>query len=564
MPTALRALSGEPGEIVLVWESSTDNTAVIGYEILRDGELIATSPYPVYSDTAASTDVSILYEVRSIDTAGNRSTAAQVSTDNVIDGGTLPTPVNLVPVVQTTQRVELRWDQDGIDSVAGFNIYRGATADTLSSTPLIQVTSTSVTDATISPGQEYWYAVAAVDARGVESELSDPVQAITTGIAIAEPEAPPVVVPDDAGLTVPDTTAISCNTLFPSYNIDNELTLAAGCYLVEQDVVVDNFGALLLQPGVVLKFEVGSKLLIETNGRLESVGTDENPVVLTGQQPSVGWWWGVEFNRSDDPRNIVSHTVIEYHGSNTNAAAGIAMVSSTNDPSQLRVENSLIRLGGWYGIDVTGLDAKLESFKGNLVTQNRRAAAATYTSIESLNDGSSFTDNNENRLFVTGASYDEDIVFDDIGIPLEVAGINQVSGNIIINAGVEMFFLEGEAFTVRENLAVNGTADNPVVMSSNQETPGTWQGLQLIENANAQISHLVIENGGEIGGRNPEGSNLFANDARMAIENLTLRSSSSYGYYETGSEVIIDEAENIEILDNARSDVVSISVRGGS
>ncbi len=564
MPTALRALNGGPGEIVLVWEPSTDNAVVIGYEILRDGELIATSPYPVYSDTGASSAASLLYEVRSIDTAGNRSTAAQVSTDNVIDGGALPAPVNVMSVVSTTQRVVLRWDQEGVDAVAGFNIYRGDTADSLSQTPLIHVTSTSVTDATISAGQEYWYAVSAVDARGSESELSEPVQVIASGIAIAEPEAPPVVVPDDAGLTVPDTTAISCTAFFPDYNIDTELQLAPGCYLVEQDVVVDNFGALLLQPGVVLKFEAGSKLLIETNGRLESEGTDENPVVLTGQQPSIGWWWGVEFNRSNDSRNVISRTVIEYHGVNTNSAAGISVVSSTNDPSRLRVENSLIRFGGWYGIDVTGLDANLASFKGNLITQNRRAASTTYTSIKFFNDGSSFTDNTENRLFVTGASYDEDLVIDDIGIPLEVAGIIQVSGNIIINEGVEMYFLEDHAFTVSGNLAVRGEADNPVVMSSKQGTPGTWQGLQLIENANAQLSNLIIENGGAIGGRNPEGSNLFANTARMALDNVTLRSSSSYGYYETGTDVVIDEAENINVIDNARPDVVSISVRGGS
>ncbi|ASJ71959.1 fibronectin type III domain-containing protein [Granulosicoccus antarcticus] len=566
MPSDLRVLNGVSGEPVLVWEPSTDNTVVIGYDVLRDGQLIATTPYPVYTDTGASAAAFHFYEVQSIDTAGNRSAAAQVSTDSVVDGGgeALSTPVNVVSVVSTTQRVELSWTQDRIDVVAGFNIYRGPSVDTLSSLPLVRVSSTSVTDATISAGQEYWYAVTAVDARGNESPQSEPLRVLTTGIALTPPESSPQTVPALAGLNVPDTEAMSCDAVFPTYNIDTELTPAAGCYQVEGDIVVDNFGVLKLQPGVVLKFAAGSKLLIGTHGRLVSEGSDDNPVVLTGQRLVEGWWWGVEFNHSDDSRNIISRTVIEYHGSNTEAAAGIALVSSTNDSSRLRVENSLIRYGGWSGIDISGLDAKLDSFKGNLVTQNRRAATTDYTSLSAFNDDSSFIDNDLNRLVVVGASIDEDVVFDDIGLPLQIGAINQVRGTIIINAGVKMYFIGGDVFIVRGNLAIRGTANNPVVLTSINETPGSWKGLQLVEGANAEISNVIIENGGMIGSRSPEGSNLFANDARMSLENVTLRSSSSYGYHETGNQVTIDRADNINIVDNARVDVVSLVERNGS
>lgn len=564
MPSGLRVLSGASGEPVLVWEPSTDNTAVAGYRILRDGEFIAISPYPIYTDTETSAATLHSYEVESIDIGRIRSTAAQVSTDTVADGDDLPAPVNVVSLVSTTQRVELEWTQDRIDAVAGFNIYRGATANSLSQVPLIKVTSAKVTDATISPAQEYWYAVSAVNARGEQSPLSEPLRVVTSGIALPPVEPPSTVVPQLAGLNAPDDApAMSCGTAFPSYNIDTELTPAPGCYRVERDIVVDNFGVLKLQPGVVLQFAAGSKLLIESRGRLMSEGTDDNPVVLTGQQARKGWWWGVQFNRSDDSRNIISRTVVEYHGlESSTESAGISLVSSTDDPSQLRVENSLIRYGGSYGIDIPGLDGKLTSFKGNLVTQNARAASTNYTSMKAFSVDSSFTENLENRLFVTGASYDQNIVINDIGMPFQMGNINQVKGTIIVNEGVEMYFLDGQAFTARENLAIRGKADNPVILTSIKETPGSWQGLHLIEGANVELSHVIIENGGMNGGRNPQGSNLFANDARMSLDSVTLRSSSSYGYYEEGSDVIIDRADNISIDDNARQDVVKLEVRG--
>ena len=67
---------------------------------------------------------------------------------------------------------------------------------------------------------------------------------------------------------------------------------------------------------------------------------------------------------------------------------------------------------------------------------------------------------------------------------------------------------------------------------------------------------------GAIGGRNPQGSNLFATGARMSLDSVTLRSSSSYGYYESGTDVIIDRADNISIDGNARQDLVKLEVRG--
>ncbi len=50
--------------------------------------------------------------------------------------------------------------------------------------------------------------------------------------------------------------------------ISSDLTLSAGRHSVEEDITVDDFGVLTLQPGAVLKFSPNTLLLIASAGRL--------------------------------------------------------------------------------------------------------------------------------------------------------------------------------------------------------------------------------------------------------------------------------------------------------
>ena len=558
-PENLRALVSSATETVLVWDPSTDNTAVIGYDIRKDGVLIAISPYPVYVDSEVEAGVASNYEVAAIDTVGNRSMPSLASTDGLASppDTTVPdAPMSLEFLRATTRLVELSWLHNRISSVASFNVYRGQTPDNTSL--LLTVGNTELIDATISSGQQFCYQISAVSATGTESELTDALCVTTTGIAVTTPVQPLITVPPLAGLTIPATESLSCSTVFPQYNIDDLISLEQGCYLVEQDIIVDNFGRLTLNPGVVLKFSAGTELRVRPNGGLISQGTNESPVVMTGESSRIGFWRGVWINRSDDASNLISHTVIEYAGSES-STSGLTLESSTNAPVVIGVENSLIRFSGSYGISIPGLDADITSFQGNLITQNDRAAFVNYSSLSSVIGSSEFSDNTLNRLFVSLGNYDREVVIDDPGLPLQLSGINQLSGTIIINEGVEMFFTNNTSFIVRENLAINGTAERPVLISSINLVPGNWQGVQLIEGANVNLNNVIIEYGGLAGGMNPEGSNLFANDARLSVNNLTLRNSSSFGFYATGDQVIVDSAEQVSIVDNARQDILELS-----
>lgn len=79
-------------QVDLTWSGSTDNVGVSGYQVLRNGAVIATvsSSTRTYADTGVSGNANYVYSVRAIDAAGNTSQPSntiQVLTPAVQSGG---------------------------------------------------------------------------------------------------------------------------------------------------------------------------------------------------------------------------------------------------------------------------------------------------------------------------------------------------------------------------------------------------------------------------------------------------------------------------------------------
>ena len=82
-PTGLNATSVASDRVVLTWTASTDNVAVTGYDVLRNGSVIGTPTGTTLTDTTVAANQSYAYTVRAKDAAGNvsaPSTALNVTT----------------------------------------------------------------------------------------------------------------------------------------------------------------------------------------------------------------------------------------------------------------------------------------------------------------------------------------------------------------------------------------------------------------------------------------------------------------------------------------------------
>ncbi len=88
-PAGLTLTMGGPdqSDATLAWQASSDDRGVVGYEILRDGDVIATVDATTFTDPAV--DAEAIYRVRALDARGNRSATSDPAVASPPDPGTV-------------------------------------------------------------------------------------------------------------------------------------------------------------------------------------------------------------------------------------------------------------------------------------------------------------------------------------------------------------------------------------------------------------------------------------------------------------------------------------------
>ncbi|MGE3166754.1 MAG: LamG-like jellyroll fold domain-containing protein [Planctomycetota bacterium] len=201
-PTApvLVAVATSETSVQLDWSAATDNVAVTGYRVRRDGAVIANVAGGVLAllDTGGplQTGATFAYTVAAFDMAGNEtpSIPALVTMPDL----TPPlAPTNLVGVVVSATAITLTWSAatDNV-GVTGYQVVRDGTV-----VASLGSAQTTFADLGLTPSTSYPYTVAAFDAAGNTSAPSAPVVVQTPAAA------------DTAAPTVPGSvTALALST----------------------------------------------------------------------------------------------------------------------------------------------------------------------------------------------------------------------------------------------------------------------------------------------------------------------------------------------------------------
>jgi parallel beta-helix repeat protein len=185
VPQNFRTAGGAGTRLDLVWDAATDNIAVTGYTVTRNGVAVATVSGTTWSDTNVLEATLYAYTVQAIDAAGNRSaasatiTAAWNSSAGATDTIAPTAPRQLRAQLSTPTSVALDWrastDAVGVQS---YDVYRdGQRLATLKGTRL------TYSDANLSSKRTYTYSIIAVDAAGNRSAASNSVQITTPSAA---------------------------------------------------------------------------------------------------------------------------------------------------------------------------------------------------------------------------------------------------------------------------------------------------------------------------------------------------------------------------------------------
>ena len=152
------------------WTASTDNIAVTGYKILRNGTQVGTSTTTSYNLTGLTAGTTYSITVQAYDAAGNNSaisTALSLTTSAATTDTTAPsTPSGLTSsnITQTSATVSWTASTDNI-AVTGYKILRNGTQVGTSTTTSYNLTG-------LTAGTTYSITVQAYDAAGNNSAIS--------------------------------------------------------------------------------------------------------------------------------------------------------------------------------------------------------------------------------------------------------------------------------------------------------------------------------------------------------------------------------------------------------
>jgi chitodextrinase len=176
VPTGLGASNLTTTAVTVVWNTSTDDVGVTGYNVYRDGNFLGTATADHYNDSGLTTGRTYSYTVSAYDAVPNYSVqSAALSVTPALDTTPPSVPTGLVATGATSSSITLDWvaSTDADSDCTGYNVYRDGTQVGTSAT-------TGYTDTGLTAGTSHSYTVAAYDNLNNTSAQCSAVNASTT------------------------------------------------------------------------------------------------------------------------------------------------------------------------------------------------------------------------------------------------------------------------------------------------------------------------------------------------------------------------------------------------
>lgn len=228
-----------------------------------------------------------------------------------------------------------------------------------------------------------------------------------------------------------------------SISSDTGWALLNSPYTVKSDVTIESGVTLTIQPGVEVKFEKGSSLIVF--GSLYAVGDALHRISFTSNMddPIRGDWNGIKFYGNENSTLTISYCDLDL------ATVGITIES----PAKAVIEESRISSGSVSGIHANGVTDLL--IRDNTIRQNENGISTSGVTSSGLKIISNTISNNDN------------------GIYLNVYGENSRIHNVTISDNVlrdnlNGIYLSSSGLGVLANAYINNVTVSGNLMDSNK------------------------------------------------------------------------------------------------
>ena len=202
VPSGLTLTGVSENEVDIAWQQSSDNVAVLGYSVYRDGEHLGDVDAAIlnYADTTAEPSSAYTYTVDAFDGPRNHSAqSAPLSVSTPPDIEPPSTPADLAAAAVSAAEIQLSWSASSDNfGVSGYTLYRDDAP-----IAVLGAAVTTYADTDVEPETSYTYAIDAFDGAGNHSPQSASVSA-TTSVDVTPPSTPAGLSATPAGLTQVD------------------------------------------------------------------------------------------------------------------------------------------------------------------------------------------------------------------------------------------------------------------------------------------------------------------------------------------------------------------------
>ena len=298
------------------------------------------------------------------------------------------------------------------------------------------------------------------------------------------------------------------------------------------------FANLTIAAGAQLIFRANGDINVNSTGSLRAQGAADNKILFTADQPTRGYWDGIQYTFSNNINNVLDHVIVEYGGGpGGNGDANLVMYGPVASINRIQITNSEFRESLGYGIE---LDAGtiVSGYSNNVITNNQLSPVRLPAdSIRFLDDASTYVGNDIDTIYVENGDVDTDQTWLNLGIPFSV-GSHNINGHLTVAPGNTLIFRGGGRFNVDQfgALTADGSASLPILFTAESQSPGFWNGIQFTfsNNVNNFLNFVTVEYAGA--GINGQGNvMLYGSSPSIApgatITNSTFQFSSSYGLW---------------------------------
>ncbi|PAU95651.1 hypothetical protein CK503_00885 [Aliifodinibius salipaludis] len=336
---------------------------------------------------------------------------------------------------------------------------------------------------------------------------------------------------------------------------EDDTWTADNLYRVTNYIDVRSGAKLTIEPGVTVEFASDAGIHINSdNSVLVSAGTEEEPITLTGEEKSNGYWSGI-FISSNTVENEISHTTIEYAGS-VSAGTYFDAAALTIDQAKVQLANVTITKSGGHGIQTRRDGSEFPMQNMTFANNNNYHAYIHISQLGYVDAGSTF-DGGYVTAFGGGTTGDMNVSALD-GAKYQIVNNVDFEHHITIDEGAEFEFAADAGIVVRNGAVIEaiGTASNKIVFTGTSKTAGAWRGIRIVSASVDNImEHVDITYGGSTNMATYFGkTNMVIDNAKITLRNVSLTGSAGYGIQtrRSGSEFSI---ENSYFENNANHDM---------